>query len=139
MSLGSPTLGFNKYYGVTTSIQSTSDERAKHDIAPVEPEKMRDFIMALSPTWYRVNASPDDLATGFIAQQFLLAMQKSGMPEDYAGFNGEDPDHLCLDYGQVIAPIVSVVQQQQTIIEEQQAKIDELIRRVGDIETSLII
>ncbi|HNX63315.1 MAG TPA: tail fiber domain-containing protein, partial [Candidatus Limiplasma sp.] len=126
ISVGSPNLGVNYYYGTHTSIQSTSDERAKHDIRPLEPEAMMRLVMALDPSWYRLNVAPEDLMAGFKAQQFMEAMSAAGVPLDFAGFNGKDPDHLCLDYGQMIAPLVSVAQQQQRRIEDLERKLNAL-------------
>lgn len=133
ISFGSPTLGINYYYGTHTSIQSTSDERAKHDMRPLEPDVMLRFIMALDPSWYRLNSNPEDLMAGFKAQQFMEAMKAAGIPLDFSGFNGKDPDHLALDYCQVVAPLVSVVQTQQKRIEAQDKRIAFLEKRLDDL------
>jgi hypothetical protein len=125
-SVGSPSLGYNYYYGVHTSIQSTSDERVKHDMRPLDSEAMTRFIMEIDPIWFRLNDFPEDLMAGFGARAFLEAMRRAGIPNDYAGYNGKDLDHLCLDYGQLIAPIVSVMQRQEKRIEELERKLNAL-------------
>lgn len=130
-SIGTPSLGFNYYYGTHTSIQSTSDERAKRDMHTLDPDTMLRFIMALDATWYRLNVAPEDLMAGFRAQQFLEAMKLAGIPLDYAGFNGKDSDHLALDYCQVIAPLVSAFQSQQRRIDTIERKLNTFMRRNG--------
>jgi len=134
LNCGKSGYGFNYFYGTHTSIQSTSDERAKHDMRPLEPETMLRFVMALDPSWYRLNVSPEDLMAGFKAQQFREAMMAAGIPLDFAGFNGKDADHLCLDYGQVIAPLVSVVQTQQKRIDNLEKRLA-MLERAFDMET----
>jgi hypothetical protein len=135
--IGLPGLGWEKYYGYSTSIASTSDEREKHDLAPVDMDMMARFVMALDPTWYRLDALPSELMVGFKAQQFKDAMTTAGMPEDFAGFIGGNPNHLCLDYGQIIAPLVSTVQAQQRAMEFMQSKIDEQSELIASLSASI--
>ena len=134
--IGLPGYGWEKYYGYSTSIASTSDEREKHDMAPVDIEMMRKFVMALDPTWYRLNVLPNELMVGFRAQQFKDSMTAAGMPEDFAGFIGANPDHLCLDYGQIIAPLVSVAQSHQKTIDLMQYELDEQRELISCLESN---
>lgn len=123
---------WRKIYSNSGTI-GTSDEREKHDIHPADPEMLRKFIMALDAEWFRLDALPDEQMIGFIAQKFREAMRKAGMPDDFGGFVDESPDHshLALRYDQVIAPLVSVAQQQQHRIDDLEQRLAALEKRIG--------
>jgi len=149
-NLGTSSLRWKKVYAASSTI-STSDEREKHDITPLDVEMLTRFLMALSPISYRLNAIPEELHYGFTAQAFKTAMDTVGIPADFAGFDGSNPDHLGLCYGELTAIQTAVIQQQQrdmTMLREtadnQAAEIQELKadrdahkQRLDDLERRL--
>lgn len=117
-----------------------------------------DFIMQLKPVTYHLNVAAinnqlmiaDTLInqqtvaeksaiqyTGFIAQEVEAAANAinynfSGVdkPQDENGLYG-------LRYAEFVVPIVQAMQEQQQIIEKQQAQIDTLINELAFIKASL--
>ena len=153
-NLGTSSLRWKKVYAASSTI-STSDEREKHDITPLDVEMLTRFLMALSPISYRLNAIPEELHYGFTAQAFKTAMDTVGIPADFAGFDGSNPDHLGLCYGELTAIQTAVIQQQQrdmTMLREtadnqaaeiqalkadrdaHKQRLDDLERRLADLE-----
>ena len=135
---GDPTLGYSnnrwkKVYAMSGTI-STSDEREKHDIAPMDADLLTQFLMALQPVSYRLNAVPGDLHYGFTAQAFKEAMDAVGIPADYAGYDGSNPKHLGLCYTELIALLVAIAQQHQRRIDEQDRRIEALEKRLEALE-----
>ena len=87
----------------------------KRDIAPIEDAGA--LIMGLRPRQYRLRSEGKDgkRHTGFIAQHVLK------LAPDWAAADGEDKDNLGLMYGEILAPLVQVVQDQQKRIEALEA------------------
>lgn len=88
-----------------------SDERIKHDITTLETGAMKAFVLSLRPVSYRMNKDTDGkLRYGFIAQEVKATLEDAGLDEDgspvYRYHNGE----YGLTYNDLIAPIVSVLQ-----------------------------
>lgn len=57
-------------------------------------------------------------------------MRDVGVPDDYAGFDGENPDHLGLCYEQLTGMLVAAYQRQEQ-------RIDALERKLKAIERSM--
>ena len=72
--------------------------------------------------------------TGFIAQEVEQASNDCGY--DFSGVEKpQTADGLYgLRYSEFVVPLVKAVQEQQTIIENQNKKIDELIKRIEALE-----
>ena len=76
--------------------------------------------------------------TGFVAQDVEKAVNESG----YTGFNGvyaptNSKDNYSLDYSKMVVPLVKAVQEQQVIIEEQNKKIELLVKEIQGIKEKL--
>jgi hypothetical protein len=110
-------------YAQVTSITGISDGRKKHDVADI-PLGL-DFIRALRPVEYRYNNGDDTLRYGFIAQETETALPDTLKPLIEKPQNGlalltreKDADKTYrMAYGELTAPIVKAIQEQQTQIE----------------------
>ena len=132
---------------------TVSDARFKKNIE----EKVigLDFIMALRPVTYNLDMdaianfheTPDSLRleeserkageilqTGFIAQEVELAAKKLGY--DFSGVDApkNDKDNYGLRYSEFVVPLVKAMQEQQTLIQSQQALIKKLEERITTLE-----
>lgn len=145
-NLGSASYKWNTVYATNTSTQS--DRKDKREIEGIE--KALDFIMNLQPVQYKFkNSSTKQGRThyGFIAQDVatiakdlgenLSLVKASYVIENKDGtfedgyYNGSEdiPDEKLawsLDYNEFIAPLVSVVQEQQKRIEELEKRLKSL-------------
>ena len=109
-----------RYIYTEKGVNESSDARKKRDIAPIEDA--RALVMGLRPRQYRLRSEGKDgkRHTGFIAQHVLK------LAPDWAAADGEDKDNLGLMYGEILAPLVQVVQDQQREIEELKARLSEM-------------
>ncbi|HPT15273.1 MAG TPA: tail fiber domain-containing protein, partial [Bacteroidales bacterium] len=136
-----------------SSITTYSDGRFKTNVK--ENVAGLDFILKLKPVTY--NQKPSELHKiwgtpadqlrdidhseierqrfiGFIAQDVESAARESGF--DFPGIDvpAASNEAYALRYADFIMPLVKAVQEQQTIIENQQAAIDQLLKRVELLE-----
>ena len=109
-----------RYIYTEKGVNESSDARKKRDIAPIEDAGA--LIMGLRPRQYRLRSEGKDgkRHTGFIAQHVLK------LAPDWAAADGEDKDNLGLMYGEILAPLVQVVQDQQREIEKLKARLSEM-------------
>lgn len=109
-----------RYIYTEKGVNESSDARKKRDIAPIEDAGA--LIMGLRPRQYRLRSEGKDgkRHTGFIAQHVLK------LAPDWAAADDEDKDNLGLMYGEILAPLVQVVQDQQREIEELKARLSEM-------------
>lgn len=109
-----------RYIYTQNQVNVSSDARKKRDIAPIEDA--RALVMGLRPRQYRLRSEGKDgkRHTGFIAQHVLKSAP------DWAAADGSNPDNLGLMYGEILAPLVQVVQDQQREIEELKARLSEM-------------
>lgn len=72
--------------------------------------------------------------TGFIAQEVENVANKLGF--DFSGVDKpkNDKDHYGLRYAEFVVPLVKAVQEQQSIIQSQNQKIEELTKRLEKLE-----
>jgi hypothetical protein len=72
--------------------------------------------------------------TGFIAQEVEAAAKKAGY--DFSGVDKpkNENDQYALRYAEFVVPLVKAVQEQQAIIDAQNKKIDDLIKRLEKLE-----
>jgi hypothetical protein len=72
--------------------------------------------------------------TGFIAQEVEAAAKKSGF--DFSGVDKpkNENDQYALRYAEFVVPLVKAVQEQQAIIDAQNKKIEDLIKRLEKLE-----
>ena len=115
-----------------TSWAETSDRTLKSNISDISADEAEIFISALKPSSYymasplpsaiqmfnlkeTVSATDTPKRYGFIAQDVKAAMEKAGMN---SGIVVEmDDGTLALRYTEIIAPLVAVVQKQQSEID----------------------
>ena len=109
-----------RYIYTQNQVNVSSDARKKRDIAPIEDA--RALVMGLRPRQYRLRSEGKDgkRHTGFIAQHVLKSAP------DWAAADGSDPYNLGLMYGEILAPLVQVVQDQQREIEKLKARLSEM-------------
>lgn len=113
----------SKIYAKVTSITAISDRRRKKDIAALDADLGLDFIAKLKPVSYRFDNGDETERYGFIAQDLEQALPASL----YDTVERSEPEHgLALierqndtdrtyrvSYGELFAPIVKSIQEQQ--------------------------
>ena len=112
---------------IKLDMLNMSDIRLKQDIRPLIDQDSKDFIMKLNPVRFRFNEKvslPKQFVhLGFIAQEVKnTATQIYSMSEGIVGSEGNN-GYYSLNYTEIIAPLVNLVQQQQKMIEQLQEDI----------------
>ena len=122
-------------YAKVTSITAISDRRRKKDIKALDADLGLDFIEKLKPVSYRFNDGDETERYGFIAQDLEQALPASlhdtierSEPEHGLALierqNDKDRTYR-VSYGELFAPIVkSIQEQQQEITAERQHNAD---------------
>ena len=119
--LGNTAIG--AIYAKVSTITAISDRRRKKDISALDSDLGLDFIEKLKPVSYRFNDGDDTERYGFIAQDLEQALPTSlhetiERSEPGHGLalierqNDEDRTYR-VSYGELLAPIVNAIQQQQ--------------------------
>jgi hypothetical protein len=114
-------------YANVTSITAISDRRRKKDTRALDADLGLDFIEKLKPVSYRFNNGDETERYGFIAQDLEQALPVSlhdtierSEPEHGLALierqNDKDRTYR-VSYGELFAPIVKAIQQQQQEIE----------------------
>ena len=117
----------SRIYANVTTITAISDRRRKKDIKALDAELGLNFIEKLKPVSYRFNNGDETERYGFIAQDLEQALPASlhdaierSEPEHGLALierqNDEDRTYR-VSYGELTAPIVKAIQQQQQQIE----------------------
>jgi hypothetical protein len=123
--LGNRSIG--RIYANVTTITAISDRRRKKDIKALGADLGLDFIEKLQPVSYRFNNGDETERYGFIAQDLEGALPVSlhetverSEPEHGLALierqNDQDRTYR-VSYGELTAPIVKAIQQQQQEIE----------------------
>ncbi len=140
---------------VNSTFYTSSDKRIKNNIK--EDVKGLDFIMKLRPVTYTFDKDKfDDLLTvvdssnyaekydvekikqsGFIAQEVEAAAVETAY--DFSGVRAptNDKTPYSLSYAQFVVPLVKGMQEQQTLIEQQNEKIAELERLLLEMQRKM--
>ena len=141
-------------------LTTVSDKRIKENVQEAVPGLS--FISELRPVTYTLNtrkqdeitmqAMPDSIRkkrmlsdedylesssivrTGFIAQEVEAAAQKVGFDFDGVSAPQNETDLYGIRYAEFVVPLVKAMQEQQETIEEQQATINDLLKRVEALE-----
>lgn len=113
----------------TNAIVNGSDRRLKSDIADMQHAK--ELIMRLSPKQFRMNSDDSGKTNyGFIAQDVQEAMSALGIEDSSLVIDSGNIDNiehaLGLSYTQLIAPMVSVMQEQEQRIAVLEERLDRL-------------
>ena len=106
---------------VSGNYTPTSDARLKTNISPINSALVN--IMNLQPKVYNNKVNAKKKYNGFLAQDLLKIF-----PEMITEVKGRESEEstLVVDYNQLIPITVKAIQEQQSIIENQQQQIDEL-------------
>ena len=118
--------------GGNVGWSNLSDIRGKEDI--VDITLGLDFINSLRPVEFRLIEGNEGLDLGFIAQDVAALL---GTAYNILGIGGDADRTLSLRYTDFIAPMVKAIQEQQEQIQEQQAYIKALEKRLSHIENQL--
>ncbi|MBI5858996.1 MAG: tail fiber domain-containing protein [Sphingobacteriales bacterium] len=115
---------FVTYAGVEVAWTITSDKRRKAGIT--QTGLGLDFIKTLNPvSYYRIKDEKKKTEYGFIAQEVEEALNKAGITNSGI-ITKDDAGMYSVRYNDLVAPMVKAIQEQQTIIQNQQKQIDEL-------------
>jgi hypothetical protein len=114
-------------YAQVTAITAISDRRQKKDVRALDADLGLDFIEKLKPVSYRFNNGDETERYGFIAQDLEQALPASlhdtverSEPEHGLALIERQNDNdrtYRVSYGELTAPIVKAIQQQQQQIE----------------------
>ena len=107
------------YYG---SQQQMSDRRIKHDIEELETEDSKAFIMGLRPVSYQFG---NDIEQEQRVHHGMIAQEVQEVVRDKWGVVGGSAEMLCLNYTEMIADLIKVVQDQEKRITELEEKLKE--------------
>ena len=133
-------------YAHVSTMTAISDRRRKKDIKTLDADLGLDFIEKLKPVSYRFNNGDETERYGFIAQDLEQALPASlhdtierSEPERGLALierqNDEDRTYR-VSYGELLAPIVKSIQQQQQEITELRQQNAELRRALEDQATA---
>lgn len=119
------------YAGVQVAWTVTSDKRLKSNIK--DSDLGLDFIKQLRPVSYiRKNDESKKSEYGFIAQEVKETLKNNGVTN--SGIISEaDDSTMSVRYNDLIAPMVKALQEQQKLIEDQQAIIMKLQQKVDEL------
>jgi trimeric autotransporter adhesin len=132
----------SRIYANVTTITAISDRRHKKDIRVLDADLGLDFIEKLRPVSYRFNNGDETERYGFIAQDLEQALPASlhdtierSEPEHGLALierqNDKDRTYR-VSYGELFAPIVKAIQQQQQEIEAERQQNADLRRALED-------
>jgi hypothetical protein len=121
--------------GSATAYNTSSDYRLKTITGPVTGSEAKDFIMALQPkkgTW-KVDGSK---FVGFLAHEFQEVSPSSVIGEKDAVDADGKPIMQAMQASspEVMANLVALLQEQQAIIDAQQAALETLTNRISALE-----
>jgi len=115
-----------------TMYSTTSDRRLKQNIRPLSGAL--ELLSQINPKTYQMKSNPDQDEIGFIAQELqkILPIAVGGSPTDDVE---ESP--MTVDYGRLSPVLVGAIQEQQTVIEQQEDKIQMLISRLDKLAAEI--
>jgi hypothetical protein len=120
------------YAGIQVPWTITSDRRWKSDIQA--SNLGLDFISKLKPvSYYRTNDESKKREYGFIAQELEEALNAAGAA-DNGIISKDDNGWYGVRYNDLMTPMVKAIQEQQTIIENQNRLINDLMNRIEILE-----
>ena len=137
----------SKIYANVTTITAISDRRRKKDIKALDADLGLDFIENLKPVSYRFNNGEETERYGFIAQDLEQALPASlrdaierSEPEHGLALieRQKDEDRTYrVSYGELTAPIVKAIQQQQQQIEAERQQNANLRHALETVENQV--
>jgi hypothetical protein len=128
--LGSSTFRWQNCFVNAKDI--SSDVRYKENF---DESYGKSFLDKLMPKSYILKDDPKKIRhLGFIAQEVYDALIELGIDiNDFAGFDGRNPDHLALSYDQFIPVIINAIKQADSDITDLLEMLDELEKNNGDV------
>jgi hypothetical protein len=105
----------------TTSYNTTSDYRLKHDIQPMTGALAK--VQQLKPVTYKWNAD-DSESQGFIAHELQEVVPECVTGEKDAVDADGKPVYQGIDTSFLVATLTAAIQEQQAIIEQLKARLD---------------
>lgn len=141
------TTGNANFHGavICSNVIQTSDRRLKKNINILDVAQCIAFIKSLEPVKFEFTDENDDkIHAGFVAQDVAEAQEELGVSfAEERDIPKNDPDipqplansdalqtEWTINYSSIIAPLVSVVQSQQTEIEQLKKKLSELEAKI---------
>lgn len=93
--------------------ENASDERLKQNIKNIDDDFVQKLILGISPKQFEFKDHPDTLQFGVIAQDIKAIEEECGIHENNRLFYVRDDDSYAVEYRQLIAPIIRMLQIQQ--------------------------
>ena len=116
-----------------------SDAQLKTNVRPFTDGI--NLIKQINPVWFTYNGKagmPIETGVGTLAQEFQKIAPYMVKPWDYTNEDGSTESYLGVDYGPLNFVVVNAIQEQQSIIENQQSEIDLLKQQIEEIKLLLI-
>ena len=110
---------------------NASDERLKQDIEDLDAGYCKSLIFGIKPKRFSYKSHPDELELGVIAQDIAKVQEEYGITKRSWLCYKNDDDMYEVEYKQLIAPIIKVIQEQQKQIERLEILLQE--GRNGDV------
>lgn len=92
---------------------NASDERLKQNIKNIDDDFVKRLILGISPKQFEFKDNPNTLQFGVIAQDVKAIEEECGIHENNRLFYVQDDDTYAVEYRQLIAPIIRMIQIQQ--------------------------
>lgn len=93
--------------------ENASDERLKQNIKDIDDDFVKRLVLGISPKQFEFKDHPDTLQFGVIAQDIKAIEEECGIHENNRLFYVRDDDTYAVEYRQLIAPIIRMIQLQQ--------------------------
>ena len=118
-------------FDVVTAGANESDRRLKQDIKEIDSDFAERLIFGISPVEFRYKKDTETLRFGVIAQDVQAIEKEFGLDrtENRLCYEMEDSGMLAVEYRQFIAPMIKVIQNQQSEIDLLKQEIAELKAR----------
>lgn len=117
---------------------NASDERLKEQIEDIDDDFATKLILGIHPKQFKYKETEhsngsDELNFGVIAQEILAIEKECGIDEKNRLCYKRDMDGMyAVEYRQLIAPLIKVVQDQQEQIDKLQAQVNELVKIIKE-------
>lgn len=132
-------------------VNTGSDRKLKESIADFDTDKAQAFINALQPVTYKLKNGTGRTHMGLIAQDVVAAAKNTvgdiaackaavidGKAEEYFDPNVADDKLMwSLNYSELIAPLLAVVQDQEKRIQTLEQQLDDLRAEVDTLKAKL--
>jgi hypothetical protein len=98
--------------------ENASDERLKQNIKNIDDDFVKRLVLGISPKQFKFKDHPDTLQFGVIAQDVKAIEEECGIYENNRLFYVRADGTYAVEYRQLIAPIIRMIQIQQQEIEK---------------------